>query len=392
MKETIKEINNGYKEAIITPDNYIFGFGQINDDVINETGDWKPYLPPEEFQNEQGFENYGCVTWTTLNVLEVLARKLFKEEWDKSERYTYIASETNPADFGNDPHKVAESVRKLGVLNEEELPFNETIKTLEEFNSPKPLPKNLLSKASFFLDDFEYKHEWVSPNTLEISKAVLKEALKRSPIGLAVYAWGERGGKYFRPEGGQDTHLTLLVNINKEGCMEVFDSYSPAIKVLEKDFPVYTAKRYFLRKKTEAEKEAEKQGAFNLLQLALNWLKAILGLIKIPKPIERIPPPIDSVPIEEIPKVSRIEDWARAIEKFENAAKWRNNPGAIRSLQGTFLRFDSYEEGFDYLCDYLKRACRGEHKSYKPDFTLLQFLKFMHQAMMVIHHKIILAL
>lgn len=67
---------------------------------------------------------------------------------------------------------------------------------------------------------------------------------------------------------------------------------------------------------------------------------------------------------------------AQAIERKENYRKYHadtNNPGNIRGTNGKFLKFVSYEEGFDYLCNYINRACRGEHKAYNSDMTMLDF-------------------
>ena len=66
---------------------------------------------------------------------------------------------------------------------------------------------------------------------------------------------------------------------------------------------------------------------------------------------------------------------AKAIEKKEDAPKEWNNPGAIRGLDGAFKKFVSYEDGFAYLIDYIKRACTSQHASYKPNYTVLQFFQ-----------------
>lgn len=95
------------------------------------------------------------------------------------------------------------------------------------------------------------------------------------------------------------------------------------------------------------------------------------------KPIEVPPiPPIPAIPepIEPI-KISRIIDWAKAIKIYENSPKSWNNPGSIRGINGQFLKFNTYQEGFDYLCNYLTRTCKGEHKAYKPTMTLFEFFK-----------------
>lgn len=53
---------------------------------------------------------------------------------------------------------------------------------------------------------------------------------------------------------------------------------------------------------------------------------------------------------------------------------WRcRNPGNIKATNGEELVFKTYDDGFDYLLDYLNRACTGKHKAYKPEMTLMQF-------------------
>ena len=67
---------------------------------------------------------------------------------------------------------------------------------------------------------------------------------------------------------------------------------------------------------------------------------------------------------------------ADAIIKKEDMRKYHakdNNPGAIRSAKGPFLKFPSYQEGYDYLVDYLKRACIGTHKAYRKGMTIREF-------------------
>lgn len=70
-----------------------------------------------------------------------------------------------------------------------------------------------------------------------------------------------------------------------------------------------------------------------------------------------------------------LEKWARAIEKYEKSPKNWNNPGSIKNKDGGFLIFSTYEEGWNYLLNYLKRAATGKHTAYRPDMTLLQFFE-----------------
>ena len=375
----IKEVK-GYKPDVYDERDNVYGAGTTPDPIINQSGNWKPFLVPDEFQNKNGFDPFACVTFTILNAIEKLAKCQYNEDWNLSERFTYIVSESIPTE-GNSPREVAKAIRKFGVLAEKDLSYDELIDTLEKFNSPKPMDKKLLKEALKFLDDYIFRFDFLplkGVNDIKGDNEVFRDALKRSPIGIAVYAWAERNGKYFRPIPSPETHFTLLVNMDGEE-KEVFDSYAPGLKRLDKDFYIGTAMRFYLRRKTEEEKRAELKSSLNLLQVALNWLASLIPLINKRKEeiVKENPPVIDSVPIESLPKdkPSRIIEWAKAIEIFENSPKEWCNPGAIKSLSGNFLKFKTYELGFNYLCDYLRRACTGKHTAYKPDMTLLEFQK-----------------
>ena len=68
---------------------------------------------------------------------------------------------------------------------------------------------------------------------------------------------------------------------------------------------------------------------------------------------------------------------AKAIERKENYKKYHkdtNNPGNIRGVDGKFLRFKTYEEGFEHLVNYLINAVNGKHKSYTKAKTILDFI------------------
>ena len=52
-------------------------------------------------------------------------------------------------------------------------------------------------------------------------------------------------------------------------------------------------------------------------------------------------------------------------------------PGGIKGMDGQFLQFENYEEGFNYLKHYLTRAATGKHTAYPKGggHTLLEFQK-----------------
>ena len=399
----IKEVK-GYKPDVYDERDNVYGAGTTPDPIINQSGNWKPFLVPDEFQNKNGFDPFACVTFTILNAIEKLAKCQYNEDWNLSERFTYIVSESIPTE-GNSPREVAKAIRKFGVLAEKDLSYDELIDTLEKFNSPKPMDKKLLKEALKFLDDYIFRFDFLPLKGIQDVRGdneVFRDALKRSPIGIAVYAWAERNGKYFRPAPSPETHFTLLVNIDGEE-KEVFDSYAPGLKRLDKDFYVATAMRFYLRKKTEEEKRAELKSSLNLLQVALNWLASLIPLINKKKEeiiVKENPPVIDSVPIEEVKPepINRIELLAKAIKRHENVHPSLNNPGGLREspFQSGFIiqkatgkplaTFSTYEKGWKALIHQITIVCNGTSPAYTrvaknlglnscADLTIEQFIK-----------------
>ena len=279
MKIITQEIVQGYKPDKEDSRDHIFGSGQTPDPVILPSGNWREVKLLDEVQKKYGFETFGCVIFTILNVVEKLGLKLFGIAWNKAERFTYIVSETNPADRGNSPRKVANSVRKKGVIAEIELPFTELINTIEKFNSPRPLTKDLLKKGQLFLENYVFGYDYLPKTGGVVSRETLREALLRSPVGIAVHAWSEQNGKYIRPQGKPDTHFTLLENVTDDE-LEAMDSYEPFQKTLSKDFPIYVAMRFYLRERTEEEKLEYLKKQLNLLKIFLIWLSSFIPYLK----------------------------------------------------------------------------------------------------------------
>lgn len=244
----------GFIEDKIKDTDYILGGFQIPVNVLQEDGSWLDYLPIRERQLKQGVETQSCVTFATLNVVEILIKRLFDKEENYSDRYLSIASETTPV--GNSPSKVADTLRKVsGCINEDLLPFSEDIKTWEDYYSPKPLPENLKRKGKKWLSKYSFKYERVfRGGTLKEKQEKLKEGLFYSPLGVSVYAWAERNGMYYKPEGVRDTHYVVLVGYKQGEYWLVFDSYPASdgifLKKLEWDFDFGMAKRYFIEKQS----------------------------------------------------------------------------------------------------------------------------------------------
>ena len=322
-------------------------------------------------------ETYNCTAFATNNAIEILAKRKYGNEPNYSDRCLGILAGTYPP--GNDPHIVCEALRKNGVCFESELPFDEFIPTVDQYYSPSPLTKDLVKKAEKFLFDYDFKHEWVYRDKglpLEEKQARLMEALMYSPLNVSVMAWREKKGLYTKKKGEADTHWTTLFGYEKGKHWLVFDSYKPYVKKLAWDYDFGYAKRLYIGESTHQRKQLQIGVIIKLFLLghiAEAWkvIKAMVGLAEEVTVVENT--------TKDEPKKDYIDLMAQAIQEFEGwyegSKSWRNkNPGNIKKGDGSFMKFRTHEEGFNYLKDYLHRACTGKHKSYKPEFSLFKFV------------------
>lgn len=103
-----------------------------------------------------------------------------------------------------------------------------------------------------------------------------------------------------------------------------------------------------------------------------------------------LPPksPVDVPKLPDVPNVPKrdlLNEFCLAIQSREGhiapcpqfpkgTPAWRNkNPGNIKGLDGKFLVFPSYEAGFAYLKEYVKRVALNKHTAYPKNCTIEQF-------------------
>lgn len=251
------------------PEDYVLGASPLALEILQEDKDWTPFLPDKEFQNLNGIEPYACVTFTLLNCIEILIKRQYGEERNYSDRF--LAAVSGTKEGGNSPHTVCEFLRKVGVVPQDIWPFDGEVNSFDEFY--KPIPPKLYELAKDFNREWSFKHEFVSSNHKEISKA-----LKSSPLLISVAAWFERRGKYYRPEGGIDNHATTMFYEREGEFRRVFDTYdSPHIKDVEWASIPMTVKRFVIKKKFEKPKvnwAVDMVLPNNLLSYLTRWLKA----------------------------------------------------------------------------------------------------------------------
>jgi len=232
----------------IQDDHYYLGGGFIGTEEINPNGQWDNFLPPEELQSTDELETMNCTVFGTINAIEVLFNFLYRENKAFSERFIGVLAETTQN--GNDPHKVAEVIRKSGLIEETSLPFSSDIDTWEKYYFPNPMTVYLKRLGQRFLKQFEFKHEWCFREaTLEEKIKMMKEALKRGPVAISVYAWAtdENGISY---KAGPENHWVMCYGFRDDiRVWKLFDTYDNCYKLYSFDSDITQAKVYWLKKK-----------------------------------------------------------------------------------------------------------------------------------------------
>ena len=212
----------GLKLDEIKPEDFIFGGGNVPVEVLQADGNWQDFLPVKEFQNLNNVEPYACVIFTMLNCLEAQVKRVYGLEMNWSDRF--LATVVNTRGGGCSPHEAAEFLRKIGVVPQDVWPFDSSINTTDKFF--EKLPPKLYELAREFNEEWDFRHEFVTPTPEAIT-----EALKCSPLLMSVYAWKREGDIYIKPKGAQDNHATTLFMESEGKWRRVFDSYdSPHIK------------------------------------------------------------------------------------------------------------------------------------------------------------------
>lgn len=193
---------------------------------------WGKYLPKGENQNVKFvFDTMSCTTFSALNIIETLFRKmelppehkLFLEkngyykdgEVNFSDKFTAIVSGTRKS--GNTFQEVGNSIRHNGLIPDVILPFGGETKW-EDWHNPiqiKPYMINLgLEFARYF--DISYSFVYFSEDgviTPEYKK-LIESNLTQSPLQIAI------------PYPG--THATMLYDLNEFGYL-IFDTYDPYV-------------------------------------------------------------------------------------------------------------------------------------------------------------------
>lgn len=352
-------------DPIIIGKDFVLGsYGSLDGEIYQPDGQWDDFLPQDEFQNLNGVEPYACVSYSTLNCIEILIRRQFGEDHNYSDRFLAAVSGT-AEQKGNSLQRVTEALRHAGVPAQSTWPFDTLVTTFEKFYAPIPDAVRVL--ALEFLSTFDYKHEYVP-----CDPSSLKTALRYSPLNIATYAWLQDGttGLYYKPAGYPDNHSPVLYGYVEGQYWKIFDSYDNTHKRVKWDTQFGQAKRHKLSRLAQP---TERQSViatviatltkFNLV----SYINAFLDSFnKPPSP----PIPANNLLNTFCLEIQHHEGWYYGSRSYRN-----KNPGNCRysrigyaSIYGTvkedrlgvrddqqgFAIFSTYELGYLYLKNLVK--------------------------------------
>ena len=150
--------------------------GTIPYEVRNPTGDWTIFLPPGEWQTNHIVDTMACVTFSALNSVEVQYRLLTGTHREFSDRFTAKMSGTTIN--GNYLYRVADSIRKDGLVDDAEWPIPVGY-TWDKYY--EEIPQFIKDKGPKFLQEFDVAYEWI-----DFNRESLIYHLKHAPIQVTI--------------------------------------------------------------------------------------------------------------------------------------------------------------------------------------------------------------
>jgi len=172
-------------------------------EVVNSSGDWRPYVPTGEKQYYDTFDTLNCTSYSNNNAAEIQLKYYTGYEFNFSDRALgELAGNTTQ---GNYLYKPADASRQYGRILEQDWPDDAGGDNWNSYYQGVPL--NVLDKALFFQESYE----WVGTD-----RTTLRYHLKQAPIQIVI---------------GTSTllHAVVLLKADSFG-LYYFDSYSPWIK------------------------------------------------------------------------------------------------------------------------------------------------------------------
>lgn len=162
------------------PEDWVAGsISGLTYEVINPSGDWRPYLPTKEIQFGRE-DSMACVSFSLINAIEIQEKFLTGKETNYSDRF--LAKRSGTTQFGNYLYKVADVVRKEGIVKETSYPTLPNYTFAEYYAEIKePLLTDLLIEGKQWLERFTFNYEFIP-----LDKAELLKHIKQAPLQVVI--------------------------------------------------------------------------------------------------------------------------------------------------------------------------------------------------------------
>lgn len=189
--------------------------------ALNPTGQWKDYCPDMETQVFE-WDTWGCVTFSSLNCLEILHNYQFGlGKYNFSDRFIGVLSGTIPGG-GNSVQAVADTIRKCGLVKESDCPYVPR-------NEYYTIDNETKDKGKAWLNDWAVNYKSVRPEHGTYTEDIM-QALQNGPLAVGVgYANGATDDEILNPTSFQN-HFVTLVGYEKGKYWLIMDSYSRQFK------------------------------------------------------------------------------------------------------------------------------------------------------------------
>jgi hypothetical protein len=356
------------------------------------------FLPKGEVQRTDKDDMMDCASRAPVNKLETdfnyaYKNNLFKPEnksWLENHGYVqdgrvvfsdaFVAINSGTTRSGNSLKAPLEAIRKRGLVPKSMLPLLPDM-SFEQYHDVKRITPELNKLGEAFIDRFQIQYE-------EVRAIHFKEANKDDMLVVAAFAWPEpKNGVYYRTD--YDTNHAF---ITIKPQYFAFDNYEEKkddfIKQLSSDYAFwdYGYRIYVSLERTASDIHAQYSVFEKILRYLSDLLKSIVEKdrkVVLPAPVVAPEPPDELITVN--PSSPTVKQFAEAIKGFEGyyppspeypngSVSWRhNNPGNVKSIEGGFLWFETYEDGFAYLVSYINRVRMNRHAAYPKDCTILQY-------------------
>lgn len=175
--------NDGYLGTGRTPEDYIAGSSPIVWESRNEMGDWRIYLPEGERQSNYRGDSMSCVSFSAINVIEAQEFQQTGQRINYSDRW--IAKMSGTTKEGNYLKTVVDTIRKYGLVLEEDYPMPHEPWTWDQYHAPipEPLLSQLKAKGQKWLETHQVNYEWVD---LFFNPQELHKQLQHAPIQMVI--------------------------------------------------------------------------------------------------------------------------------------------------------------------------------------------------------------